>query len=78
MLKKILKAVYQILHDSPALHADYIEVTRSEQFPLPFCVTQWIEDQEVALRAIEIRDNVCQICRFWESLPKSKQPSCKS
>ena len=53
-VKKILKAVYQILHDSPARRADYIEVTGSEQFPLPFCGTRWIEDQNVSLRAIEI------------------------
>ena len=57
-VKKILKAVYLILHDSLARRADYIEVTGSEQFPLPFCGTQWIEDQKVALTAIEIWDNV--------------------
>ena len=39
-VKKILKAVYQILHDSPARCADYIEVTGSEQFPLPFFGTR--------------------------------------
>ena len=77
-VKKILKAVYQIFHDSPAQRADCIEVTGSEQFPLLFCGTRWIEDQKVALRAIEIWDNVCQMCRFWESLPKRKRPSCKS
>ena len=53
-VKKILKAVYQIFHDSPAQRADCIEVTGSEQFPLPFCGTRWIEDQNVSLRAIEI------------------------
>ena len=52
-VKKILKAAYQILHDSTARHVDYIEVTGKEQFPLPLCGTQWIEDQKVALRAIE-------------------------
>ena len=78
VVKKILKYVYQVPHDSPAWRADYIEVTRNEQFPLPFCGTRWIEDQKVALGAIEIWDNVCQICRFWKSLPKSKRPSSKS
>ena len=53
-VKKIVKAVYQILHASPARRADYIEVTGSEQFPLPFGGTRWIEDQKVSLRAIEI------------------------
>ena len=53
-VKKILKAVYQILHDSSARRVDYIEFTGSEQFPLPFCGTRWTEDQKVALRAIEI------------------------
>ena len=77
-VKKILKAIYQILHDSSARRVDYIEITGSEQFPLPFRGTRWIEDQKVALRAIEIWDNVCQICRFWKFPLKSKQPSCKS
>ena len=66
-VKKILKAIYQIHHDSPVRRADFSEVTGSEQFPLPFCGTRWIKDQKVALRAIEIWDNVCQICRFWKS-----------
>ena len=77
-VKKILKAVFQILHDSLARHGGYIEVARKERFPLPFCGTGWIEDQKVALRAIKIWDNVYQICRFRESLPKSKRQSCKS
>ena len=77
-VKKILKAVYQLLHDSPARRADYIDVTGSDQFPLPFCGTRWIEDEKVALRAIDIWDHICQICKFWEGLVKSRQPSCKS
>ena len=56
-VKKILKAVYQILHDFPARLADFIEVTGSEQFRVPFCATRWVEDQKVSLRAIDFWDN---------------------
>ena len=46
--------------------------------PLPFCGTQWIEDKQVAVQVIEIWDDTCQLCTFWLSLPKSKQPSSHS
>lgn len=43
-----------------------------------FCGTRWIEDEKVAIRAINIWDNILKLYKFWESLPKSKRPTCKS
>ena len=34
-----------------------------------------IEDEQVAVRAIKIWDDLCQLCTFWQSQPKIKQPS---
>ena len=66
-LKQVLKALHQISHDSPARRNDYVDVTGSSRFCLPF--------GQVAVRAIQICDGICQLCTFWQSLPKSKRPS---
>ena len=71
-LKKVLRALHQVLHDSPAGRNYYVDVTGSSQFPPPFCGTWWIEDEQVAVRAIETQGDICQLCTFWQSLPKSK------
>ena len=44
----------------PARRGDFTEVTGSNQFPLPFCGTRWVEDEKVALRAINVWENVCK------------------
>ena len=75
---KILKGLYTIFYDTPARRSDYIDVTCSNSFPKSFCATKWIEDSNVAERAIEIWDNILKIFKFWESLPKHKRPSSKS
>ena len=77
-LKKVLGTLHQILHDSPARRKDYVDVTWSSRFPLPFCGKRWIEDGQVAVWAIEIWDDICQLCTFWQSLPRSKRPSSQS
>ena len=66
------------MHDSPARQNGYTDVTRNSQFPLPFCGTRWMEDEQVAVQAIEICDDICQLCTIWQSLPKSKQLSNQS
>ena len=77
-LKKVLRALHQILPNLPARWNDYVNLSGSSRFPLPFCGTRWIEDGQVAVRAIEIWDDICQLCAFWQSLPKSKRPFSKS
>ena len=77
-INKILKALHQILHDTPVRRVDYIEVTGSATFPLPFCGTRWVDDEKVAVRAINIWNDVCQLYGFWQALPKSKRSSGKS
>ena len=69
---KRLKALWTLFRDTPARRDDYVEYTGSNVFPLQFCATRWIEDEPVALQAVEIWENVEKIVRYWESLPKSK------
>ena len=53
-LKKVLRALHQILHSSPTRWNDYADVTGSSQFSLPFCGTWWIKDEQIAFWNIEI------------------------
>ena len=75
---KLFRGLHQILHDTPARQNDYADKTKRTQFPLPFYGTQWIEDEEVAVRAIKIWDDLSQLCTFWQPQPKNKQPSSPS
>ena len=77
-MKKTMSGSYRVLHDTPARRADYTTVTMSIEFPFSFCATRWVEDDKVADRLLHIWPNMVKIVRFWEKLPKSKQPSSKS
>ena len=44
----------RLFKDTPARREDYISVTASNQFPLKFCPHRWVENVQVAERAIEI------------------------
>ena len=59
-LKKILKAEWQIILDSLARREDFMSVTSSSVFPLPFCATGWVENK-VADRAIFVWPHIVEI-----------------
>ena len=50
LLDKVLYGIWKLFKDSPARRDTYITVTRSEDFPLSFCKTRWVEDEQVAPR----------------------------
>ena len=60
-LKKILKAEWQIILDSLARREDFMSVTSSSVFPLPFCATSWVENKKVADRAIFVWPHIVEI-----------------
>ena len=66
------------MHDTPARRDDYLSITGSSKFPLFFCATRWIEDKIVADRLLDIWENIVKLVRYYEKLPKSKQPFSKS
>ena len=45
----------------------------SSKFPMKFCEARWVEDKEVAERALEAWKSVVATVRYWESLCKSKK-----
>ena len=77
-IKKTFKGCFTLLHDSPARRSEYTSITGSTVFPFSFCTTRWVEDKNVAERLISIWSSIVKIVNHWESLPKSKRPSCNS
>ena len=73
-LNKVLKAMYKIFNESPARRDVYLKEGSSSKFPIKFCEIGWIEDQEVAERALEVWESVVATVRYWESLSNSKKP----
>ena len=60
-LKKILKAIFYLFHDSPARRDMYMKTTGSNVYALRFCATRWVESESVAERAIKIWPNMIQM-----------------
>ncbi|XP_066934412.1 uncharacterized protein [Clytia hemisphaerica] len=77
-LKKTLKGIWQIFHDSPARREDYEKETGSTVYPKTFCSTRWTENKPTAERAISIWPYIEQIVTYWEKKPPNKRPKSKS
>ena len=46
----LLQSLWYLFSDAPAKKEDYMKVSTSKKFPLPFCATRWLEDVAVAER----------------------------
>ncbi|GBM88594.1 hypothetical protein AVEN_197640-1 [Araneus ventricosus] len=70
-----LRAVYNLFKDSPARRALFTSVTTSSVFPKKFCAVQWLQNAEVAQRAIEL---IPMLMLFVEEIEKTKTISSQS
>lgn len=71
-----LRALYNLSKDVPARRALYVQYSGSDLFPLKFCGHRWLENGEVAKRAIDILGN---IRKFVNGVNRDKvEPKCKS
>ncbi len=77
-IMKLFVSLYYVFHDSPARRSDYEAHTGSSTFPLKCCVTRWVENRQVAERALKIWDNVVAYVTWVSKLSKSKQPQSES
>ena len=73
-MEKVLKSM-KLFNNYPARRDLYIQLNTSDLFPLMFCQTRWVEDEHVAIQAIEVWENVVNVIRHFQTLYKSKQPS---
>lgn len=77
-LASILRSLFYLFHGSPARMKDFMDITGSNLFPLQFCGTRWVEDSNVAKRAVICWDNVKKYIHRISSGPKNKIPKCNS
>lgn len=77
-LGKLLRAMFNLFDSAPARREDYTSVTKSTVFPKSFCTTRWVEDKDVAERAIEIWPNIIKFVSHLDKKKKSEVPSCES
>jgi len=64
-----LRAMYGLFKDSPARRADYIAITGSKKFPKKFCQVRWVENVDVAQRAVELLPQVQKYLKECKKLP---------
>ena len=57
---------------------DYIKITGTDVFPLPFCGHRWLEDKKVAERALQIWCYIITYVTVTMKKPKSKIPASSS
>ncbi|KAG8177627.1 hypothetical protein JTE90_019654 [Oedothorax gibbosus] len=57
-LVTFLRVIYNLFKNSPARRGIFIDVTNASVFPKKFCAVRWLENIDVAQRAIEILPNL--------------------
>lgn len=73
---EFLRSLHYLFCYSPARREDYVKFSGSTVFPLKFCAVRWVENFDVAARALNILPNVH---KYIESVKKEKkEPSCNS
>ena len=77
-LEEILKAMQKLLNDSPARRDLYIKLNQTDEFPLMFCSTTWVEDAPVASHAMVVWKNIAKVILHYQSQSKSNQPKDNS
>ena len=71
---QLLRAFWQLFHDSPTRRENYVTVTGSNVFPLKFCRHRWVEDLGISERAVLIWPNV-KFTDHYKGLPENKVPN---
>ncbi len=53
-LDKVLRAMYTLFHNTPTRREDFTVLTKTTQFPLPFCGHRWLENLPAVERALGV------------------------
>lgn len=73
-LQKVLKAMWQLLHDAPSRRAMYENITESLDYPAKFCGHRWVENEGCASKAVCLLEGYRKFMTYLCSLKKSQQP----
>ncbi|XP_051534875.1 uncharacterized protein LOC127429758 [Myxocyprinus asiaticus] len=71
-VEKLLRAMHTLFHNVPARREDYTAVTKSTVFPLSFCGHQWLENQPVIERALEVWPSLTQ---YMDAVRRKQLPN---
>ena len=74
-IDSVLKALHNLFSESPAKREYFFKLTGTETFPLPFCGHRWLENKQVAERALEIWPHITTYIRETLKKPKSQVPT---
>ena len=77
-LQKLLKAMWQLLHDAPSRRAIYEIITESLEYPAKFCGHRWVENEDCASKAVALLAGYRKFVTHLCGLPKNMQPDNKS
>ena len=72
-----LSSLYTLFNETPARREDFEKATDAVQFPLPFCNTRWLENINVAERAMSLMDPLVQYVKVVNE-GKLPNPGTKS
>lgn len=75
-IQQFLTAIYTLFNDVPARRADYMKASNSTVFPLKFCKIRWVENKQVAERALNILSNIQKYVVFAQT--NKCEPTCNS
>lgn len=76
-INDFLRAIYWLFKDSPARRADFTASTGSTRFAKKFCAVRWVENVDVASRALQVLPHVKKyIAENSKKLPKNT--TCKN
>ena len=73
-IDKIMKSMWKLLSDLPPRRDEYLKLGVSGKFPLKFCATRWVENEDTAERAMLVWPDIILLINHFLSLSKSKQP----
>ena len=74
-LENILKSMQKLFNYSPSRRDLYIKLNQTDEFPLMFCMTRWVEDALVASHAMAVWKNVVKVVQHYQSQSKLNQPN---
>ena len=76
-IDSVFKALHNLFSEAQAKREDFIKLTGTETFPLPFCGHRWLENKQVAERALalEIWPHITTYIRETLKKPKSQVPT---
>ena len=73
-IDKIMKSMWKLLSDSPARRDEYLKLSVSGKFPLKFCATRCVENEDTAERAMLVWPDIILLINHFLSLSKINQP----